>query len=40
VGNFVGSIMTALIMFVSAQYTFGGGAIGLTALNIANSKSG
>jgi formate transporter len=40
VGNFVGSIITALIMFVSAQYTFGNGAIGLTALNIANSKSG
>jgi formate transporter len=39
-GNFVGSIVTALIMFVSAQYTFGNGAIGLTALNIANSKSG
>jgi formate transporter len=40
VGNFVGSIITALIMFSSTQYTFGKGAIGLTALNIANSKSG
>ncbi len=39
-GNFVGSIVTALIMFVSAQYTFGNGSIGLTALNIANSKTG
>lgn len=39
-GNFVGSISTAIIMFLSTQYTFGGGAIGLTALNIANSKSG
>lgn len=40
IGNFVGSIVTALIMFVSQQYTFGGGAIGLTALNIANGKTG
>lgn len=39
-GNFVGSIITALIMFVSQQFTFGGGSVGLTALNIANSKSG
>jgi formate transporter len=39
-GNFVGSILTAYIMFVSTQYTFGGGAVGLTALNIANAKSG
>jgi formate transporter len=40
VGNFVGSILTALIMFVSQQFTFGNGSIGLTALNIANAKSG
>jgi formate transporter len=39
-GNFVGSILTAYIMFLSTQYTFGGGAVGLTALNIANAKSG
>jgi formate transporter len=39
-GNFVGSIATALIMFVSGQFAFGGGSIGLTALNIANAKSG
>lgn len=37
-GNFVGSLITALIMFASAQYTFGNGSIGLTALNIANAK--
>lgn len=37
-GNFVGSVLTALIMFTSGQYTFGNGSIGLTALNIANSK--
>ncbi|MGB0389234.1 MAG: formate transporter FocA [Ardenticatenaceae bacterium] len=37
-GNFVGSILTAFMMFGSQQYTFGGGAIGLNALNIAHSK--
>lgn len=37
-GNFVGSIATALLMFLTKQYTFGSGAIGLNALNIANSK--
>ena len=39
VGNFVGSILTAYIMFLSKQYTFGGGAIGLTALGIGESKT-
>ncbi len=39
-GNFVGSLATAIIMFYSKQYTFGGGAMGLTALNIGNAKSG
>ncbi len=38
-GNFVGSIGTAFIMFYTKQYTFGGGAIGLTALNIGEIKS-
>ncbi len=37
-GNFVGSVATAFIMYLSRQYTFGGGAIGNAALNIANSK--
>lgn len=37
-GNFVGSILTALMMFLSQQYTFGGGAVGVNALNIAHSK--
>jgi formate transporter len=37
-GNLVGSILTAVIMVISKQYTFGGGAVGLTALNIADSK--
>jgi formate transporter len=39
-GNFVGSVVTAYIMFLSKQYSFGGGAIGATALGIGNSKTG
>jgi formate/nitrite transporter len=38
-GNFVGSIGTALLVFWAKQYMFGSGAIGVTALNIANTKS-
>jgi formate transporter len=37
-GNFVGSIATAAVIFIGKQYTFGGGAVGITALNTANSK--
>ncbi|MBN1426752.1 MAG: formate transporter FocA [Anaerolineae bacterium] len=37
-GNFVGSVATAYIVFLGKQYGFGGGAIGLTALNIGNAK--
>jgi len=37
-GNFVGSVATAAVVFFSKQWTFGGGAVGLTALNIANGK--
>ncbi len=40
VGNLIGAIATAVIVFVSKQYTFGGGAVGLNALNTANSKTG
>ena len=40
VGNFVGSIATAFIVFLGQQYTFGSGAIGLTALNIGEAKTG
>jgi formate/nitrite transporter len=40
VGNFVGSIVTAYLMFLTKQYTFGSGAIGLAALNTANTKTG
>jgi formate transporter len=38
VGNFAGSILTAGLIFLSGQYTFGGGAVGLNALNIAEHK--
>jgi len=38
-GNFVGSFGTALLVFWSKQYTFGGGAVGETALKIASGKA-
>ena len=38
-GNFVGSILTAGLVFYARQYTFGQGAIGLNILNIAESKT-
>lgn len=37
-GNFVGSVATAVIMFFSGQYAFAGGSVGLTALNTATAK--
>lgn len=37
-GNFVGSVATAAVVFVSRQYTFGGGAVGNAALGIAAGK--
>lgn len=37
-GNFVGSIGTALIMLLAKQYMSSKGLVGLTALNIANAK--
>ncbi|HZD55308.1 MAG TPA: formate/nitrite family transporter, partial [Anaerolineales bacterium] len=37
-GNFIGSVGTALMVYLSKQYTFGGGAIGATALGIADGK--
>jgi formate/nitrite transporter len=39
VGNLVGSILTAYIVFLGKQYTFGNGAIGLAALNIGEAKT-
>lgn len=37
-GNFVGSILTALVMLLGKQYTFSGGALGANALGIADVK--
>ncbi len=37
-GNFVGSLGTAAIVFLGRQYTFGTNAVGLNALTIANNK--
>lgn len=39
-GNLVGAIGTSVLMFLTRQYSFGGGSIGLNALNIANHKAG
>ena len=38
-GNFVGAIATAALLFFSTQYTFGGGSVGLVALNTAHAKT-
>ena len=37
-GNFAGSFLTVVIMYFAAQYTFGNGSIGATALAIAEAK--
>jgi formate transporter FocA len=39
-GNFVGSVLTVVLMLFSGQWQFNNGAIGLNALNIANHKVG
>jgi formate transporter len=38
VGNFVGAILTAVIVFLSKEYTFNNGGVGVTALNIGLAK--
>ena len=38
-GNFIASLVTALLMFYSRQYTFGSDSVGITALKIAVAKS-
>jgi len=38
VGNFVGSLLTVIIMLLTQQYMQSKGAVGLMALNIANAK--
>lgn len=37
-GNFVGSIGTVILMFLTKQYTFGASAVGITALRIGVAK--
>jgi formate/nitrite transporter len=37
-GNFVGAIITAILVFASRQYLFANGSVGQTALAIANGK--
>jgi formate/nitrite transporter len=39
-GNCFGALATAVLMFYTTQYTFGGGSVGLVALMTANSKAG
>jgi formate transporter len=38
-GNLAGAFLTAALMFQTTQYTFGAGAVGLTALTTANAKA-
>ncbi len=38
VGNFIGAVGTAVLVVLSRQYTFGGGAVGAAALSIASAK--
>jgi formate/nitrite transporter len=38
-GNFVGAFATAVLVFLSRQYTFGDGAVGVTALSIGSTKT-
>jgi len=40
VGNFVGAIATAALVYAARQYTFGHGAVGQAALQIAVTKTG
>ncbi len=38
IGNLIGSVLTAYFLFLSKQYTFADGQVGVTALNTANAK--
>lgn len=40
IGNFIGAAFLALFIFLSREYTMAGGAWGLNALSIGNSKTG
>jgi len=39
VGNLVGAVGTAVLVFLAKEYTFGGGSVGVTALTIGASKT-
>ena len=39
VGNFVGAFGTAVLLYLARQYTFGDGAVGVTALSVASTKT-
>ncbi|MEM5770357.1 MAG: formate/nitrite transporter family protein [Bacillota bacterium] len=39
-GNFVGSVLTAYMVYLGGQHKFGGGSVGLTAVNIGVAKTG
>jgi formate/nitrite transporter len=39
IGNFVGAVSTAGLMYLTRQYTFGGGEVGRAALSIAAAKT-
>jgi formate transporter len=39
IGNLIGAIATAALLFMTRQYTFGGGSVGETALRMAASKT-
>jgi formate transporter len=39
-GNLVGALATVAVMFVTGQYAFGDGSVGLVALAIGNAKAG
>jgi len=38
IGNFVGSVMTAIFILITQQYMFGKGVVGMNVLEIANGK--
>ncbi len=38
IGNLIGAVGTAFLVYLSGQHTFAGGAVGQTALSIANIK--
>jgi formate transporter len=37
-GNFIGSVISAVLVFLSGEHTFGGGAVGVSILTVAANK--